>query len=97
MEKRNERSEKIGNCLRVWAEYRVEDLLQLQFNVDRMHDAMGHDASIVKRYADMTTPFPSIKIRKVPEGMWVTDGGHRLAAAHMRGDEWIPTLELPCE
>ena len=95
MEKRNERSEKIGNCLRVWAEYRVAELLVVAFNVDRIGEALSRDAALVARYAAMPTPFPPIKVRKHPDGLQVADGAHRLSAAQMRGDEWIPTIELP--
>ena len=97
MEKRNERSERIGSCYRVWADMRVKDLLAIQFNVDRADAAMGHDANIVRRYAAMTTPFPPIKVRAAGNNYEVCDGGHRLAAARLRGDEWIPTVERPCE
>ena len=88
---------RVGNDVRIYRDVRVADLLLSPLNVERMKDALGHDATLVKRYAAMTTQMPPIKIRKVPGGYWVLDGGHRLAAANMRGDIWIPTVERPCE
>jgi hypothetical protein len=95
MEKRNIRSERIGSCYRVWADVRVTDLLALPFNVERADAAWGNDGALVLIYAAMTTVPPPIKIREVPAGYEVCDGGHRLAVARLRNDEWIPTLELP--
>lgn len=75
-----------------------KDLLSLPANVKRADEAMNHDRGIVAMYAAMPVEtMPPIKIRKVPGGHWVTDGGHRLAAVRMRGDEYISTLEFPCE
>jgi hypothetical protein len=82
---------------RVYASHRVADLLSLPMNVKRADEAFAHDLKLVARYAAMTTPMPPIRIVKVPGGFWVSDGGHRLAAARMRGDELIPTLEFPTE
>ncbi len=86
-----------GSAVWVYSQKRVADLLSIPFNVDRKNDALGRDATLVRCYAAMTTPFPPIKIRKVLGGFIVQDGGHRLAAAQMRGDEFIPTVERPCE
>jgi len=95
MEKRNVRSERTGSCYRVWADLRVADLLAIQFNADRADAAWGNDCDLVRMYAAMTTTPPPIKIRAVGDHYEVADGGHRLAAARLRGDEWIPTIELP--
>lgn len=95
MEKRNVRSERIGHCYRVWADMRVKDLLAVQFNADRADAAWVNDSDLVRIYAAMTTAPPPIKVRAVGDNYEVGDGGHRLAAARLRGDEWIPTIELP--
>ena len=95
MEKRNVRSERIGSCYRVWADMRVKDLLAVQFNVDRADAAWGNDGELVRIYAAMTTTPPPIKVRAAGDNYEVGDGWHRLAAARLRGVEWIPTIEMP--
>lgn len=72
--------------------------MALEYNVHRVRTAEGHDEGIVARYAAMAPgTAPPITLRKEPKGWRVVDGGHRLAAAIRRGDEFINTREFPCE
>jgi hypothetical protein len=78
----------------IYRRYRVADLMALPLNQSKEKRGAAERVAVIPY---LTGSIPPITVRKHSTGMMVTDGGHRLAAAVERGDEWIETKEFPCE
>jgi len=59
-------------------------------NIHMKPDQLKRDYKLIKKYADMKTPFPPIVIGIDKE---IIDGRHRLESARLRGDEYIEVYQ----
>lgn len=76
--------------------YRVEYLMALAANAEKVRVSEAEDPGTIAAYAALPqVTAPPITVRPVPGGHFVSDGGHRLAAAARRGDIFISTIEFP--